>query len=139
MEKNLKETYNDLPIDPPEDDERLFEYYALTLPVNRSVSRAVRSIKRAAHDVFEHIIITYETHPYPHCHALLAGWLQKPDLDHFGFRLSNIKRVWVEQLKTSSEVKNYRDYIMAINRHENKAAGTLPAYFKNEELFFNLR
>lgn len=132
----LKEQCNDLPAEYEEDDYHV-EYFALTVPVLRSLALTVRQIKRASYDTFDHIIITSEDHPHHHCHALLAGSPSVEGLERFVCRISKINNVWHKQLKTFKEVEFYRDYILAINRHEQKAAGTIPAYFKNGTIFFN--
>jgi hypothetical protein len=50
--------------------------------------------------------------------------------------MSAIQGSWHKVLKTETAVRRYRDYILAINSHENKGVGTKPAYFRNAEAFF---
>ena len=131
----MKEPVIDLPVNEWEHGELLC-YYALTVPVTKSVEYTVRTIKRAAYQSFEQIIIVSEDVPHLHCHALLGGSVTEADLETFGHKMSAIEGSWHEALKTETAVMHYRDYILAINRHENKGVGTKPAYFRNAEAFF---
>jgi hypothetical protein len=131
----MKEPVNDLPVDEWVHGEQLW-YCALTVPVRKSVPYTVRTIKRAVIQSFEHIIIVSEDEPHLHCHALVGGAVTEADLETFGRKISAIEGSWYKVLKTETAVMHYRDYILAINRHENKGAGTNPAYFRNAEAFF---
>ena len=131
----MKEPVNDLPADEWEHGE-VVRYYAITVPVTKSVAYTVRTIKRAAYQSFEQIIIVSEEEPHFHCHALVGGSVTEADLETFGRKISAIEGSWQEALKTETAVMRYRDYILAINRHENKGVGTKPAYFRNAEAFF---
>jgi hypothetical protein len=131
----MKEPVNDLPVDEWEHGE-VVHYYAITVPVTKSVEYTVRTLKRAAYQSFEQIIIVSEDVPHLHCHALVGGRVTEADLETFGCKIGAIEGSWHEALKTETAVMHYRDYILAINRHENKGAGTNPAYFWNAEAFF---
>jgi hypothetical protein len=131
----MKEPVNDLPVDEWEHGE-VVRYYAITVPVTKSVAYTVRTLKRAVCQSFEQIIIVSEEEPHFHCHALVGGSVTEADLETFGRKISAIEGSWHEALKTETAVMHYRDYILAINRHENKGVGTNPAYFRNAEAFF---
>lgn len=131
----MKEPVNDLPVDEWEHGEQLC-YYAITVPVKKSVPYTVRTIKRAVIQSFEHIIIVSEDEPHLHCHALVGGRVSETDLETFGHKLRSIEGVWYKDLKTETAMAKYRDYILAINRQENKEVGTKPAFFRNAEAFF---
>jgi hypothetical protein len=131
----MKEPVNDLPVDEWEHGE-VVRYYAITVPVTKSVVYTVRTLKRAVCQSFEQIIIVSEEEPHFHCHALVGGAVTEADLETFGRKISAIQGSWHEVLKTETAVMHYRDYILAINRHENKGAGTNPAYFRNADAFF---
>lgn len=131
----MKEPVNDLPVDEWEHGE-LWCYYAITVPVRKSVPYTVRTIKRAVIQSFEHIIIVSEDEPHLHCHALVGGRVSETDLETFGHKLRSIEGVWYKDLKTETAMAKYRDYILAINRQENKEVGTKPAFFRNADAFF---
>ena len=131
----MKEPVNDLPVDEWEHGEQLC-YYALTVPVKKSVPYTVRTIKRAVIQSFEHIIIVSEDEPHLHCHALVGGRVSETDLETFGHKLRAIEGVWFQDLKTETAMTKYRDYILAINRHKDKGVGTKPAFFHNADALF---
>ena len=131
----MKEPVNDLPVVEWEHGEQLC-YYALTVPVRKSVPYTVRTIKRAVIQSFPHIIIVSEDEPYLHCHALVGGRVSETDLKTFGHKLRAIEGAWYKDLKTETAIAMYRDYILAINRHKDKGVGTKPAFFHNADALF---
>ena len=131
----MKEPVNDLPVDEWEHSEQR-HYYAITVPVKKSVAYTVRTLKRATIQSFAHIIIVSEDEPHLHCHALVGGSVTEVELEAFGRKVNAIESSWHRALETETAVTRYRDYILAINRHENKGSGTNPAYFQNADAFF---
>jgi hypothetical protein len=106
----MKEPVNDLPVDEWE-HEKVVRYYAITVPVTKSVAYTVRMIKRAVCQSFEHIIIVSEDEPHLHCHALVGGAVTEADLETFGRKISAIEGSWYKVLKTETAVMHYRDYM----------------------------
>jgi len=116
-------------------DFRNYQVYAGTVAAPKSPKALARLIKRACYGIFPHVAAGHEQAPHSHCHILVAGTPTTGQLAKFQRRLADSDEVWLKTLTTQTAVELYRDYVLGIGRHTDKAI--MPVLFIQSEVFFS--